>query len=64
VKEGVTELSTICSTELAVGEKCCGQSIPEPDSPGKELLNALQVTLPDAIPRKGVIVATRKKLAP
>lgn len=64
VEEGIAELATICSTELIVGGVCHAQTVPEPDSPGKELLKALRLTLPDAIPRKGIKVDTKRKLAP
>lgn len=64
VEEGMAELATICSTSLEIGGKCQCQMIPELDTPGQELLQALNVTLPDAIPMKGIQVDTKRKLSP
>ena len=64
VEEGIAELAMICSTELIVGGVCHAQTVPEPDIPGKELLRALDLSFPDAIPRKGIKVDTKRKLAP
>jgi len=43
------------------GQESC-QYIPQPNKTAKELLAALAVELPGALPTMGVLVATRKKL--
>ena len=61
VEEGIQELSTICSTETCVGTVTYNR-IPEPRKLGSQLIKALDITLPHAIPCQGIKVATRKKL--
>ncbi len=61
VAEGISELSTIDSSEIKIGEFSC-QQIPQPRDLGRKLLRSANVTLPEAIPWKGIKVATRKKL--
>ena len=62
VKEGIHELSCLCSTTVQVmGVKY--NEIPRPRKRAAELLDALEVKLPPAIPHRNVIVATRKRLA-
>lgn len=61
VKEGIQELSTICSTETHVGIVTYNR-IPEPRKLGSQLIKTLDITLPHAIPCRGIKVATRKKL--
>ena len=63
VEEGVKELNSICATDVLLGEVKY-QSVPRPRPMGNDLLQAIQVTLPDAIPSRGVQVDTRKKLTP
>ncbi len=62
VEEGIKQLTTLCATELHVkGQPRCNR-IPEPRESIRRLLSAAQVHLPDALPCKGIKVATRKKL--
>lgn len=62
VEEGIGQLTTLCATELHVnGQPRCNR-IPEPRESIQRLLAAAQVHLPDALPCKGIKVATRKKL--
>jgi len=62
VEEGIRQLTTLCATELHVnGQPRCNR-IPEPRESIQRLLAAAQVHLPDALPCKGIKVATRKKL--
>ena len=62
VEEGIRQLTTLCATELHVnGQPRCNR-IPEPRESIQRLLAAAQVDLPDALPCKGIKVATRKKL--
>ena len=62
VSEGIKELSTLCATEMKVKEKSLCNKIPEPRESIKKLLKAAKVKLPEALPCKGIKVATRKKL--
>jgi len=62
VEEGINQLTTLCATELHVnGQPRCNR-VPEPRELIQRLLAAAQVHLPDALPCKGIKVATRKKL--
>ena len=60
-EEGIQELSCLCATQTIIGDISI-QTIPEPRSLSKMLLEAANVTLPDAIPCRNVNVYTRKKL--
>ena len=61
VKEGIHELSSINNIITKVDRVKYNQ-IPKPREMGSKLLNALSVTLPEAIPCSDVSVSTRKKL--
>lgn len=61
VAEGISELSTIDSIEIKIGESSY-QQIPQPRDLGEKLLRLANVTLPEAIPCKDIKVTTRKKL--
>lgn len=62
VEEGIQELASIGTVELTlVGQARC-QVIPDPRPLGQQLLECLNITLPDAIPHRGITVATRKDL--
>ena len=61
VKEGINELSSINCITIEMGAVTYNQ-IPEPRELGSQLLAALSVTLPKAIPNSGIKVSTRKKL--
>lgn len=61
VAEGISELSTIDSIEIKIGESSY-QQIPQPRDKGEKLLRLANVTLPEAISCKDIKVATRKKL--
>jgi len=62
VEEGVNELSSICAIMVSYQEKAEFQSIPEPRTLGRALLDAAGFTLPEVLPGKDITVATRKKL--
>ena len=62
VQEGIDMLSTLCATQVIVKGKPGCNRIPKPARPLQRLLDAARVTLPEALPNKGVIVAPRKKL--
>jgi hypothetical protein len=62
VEEGLHQLQTLCSTEVKVkgGGSCL--RIPTPGPAASALLQALKVSLPEALPHTDVPVVTRKKL--
>jgi len=62
VEEGIKELETLCGTEILLKGKPCCVKIPRPRESGDALLKAAGVTLPEALPSRGIRVATRKKL--
>jgi transposase len=61
IEEGIGELSSLCATEVIIGDVHV-QTIPAPRERGELLLKRANVTLPDAIPCRKVNVFTRKKL--
>ena len=60
--EGVKQLSTICSMELKVKGNGTCLKIPKPRKELEELLKALGISIPEALPHREVPVVTRKKL--
>lgn len=64
VEEGIEELSHVCSLHVSYDGKPEFQTIPEPREMGKKLLETAQIVLPDVIPSRNIVVATRKKLVP
>jgi transposase len=62
VEEGLKELDTLCSTEVSIANGGCFHRIPEPRELSRQLLEAANVILPTALPSKGIVVATKKKL--
>jgi len=61
VEEGIAELSSLCATEVAIGNLSI-HTVPHPRDNIKELLEKADITLPDAIPCSKELVFTRKKL--
>jgi len=61
IEEGIDELSSLCATEVIIGDVHV-QTVPAPRERGELLLKRANVTLPDAIPCREVNVFTRKKL--
>ncbi len=62
VEEGIKALSTLCAAEVLVkGVVRCIQ-IPRPRKPVQQLPAAARISLPEALPSKGVVVTTKKKL--
>ena len=63
VEEGLDQLKTLCSTEVKVkgGGSCL--RIPTPREQSRQLLEALGITLPEALPHRNLPVVTRKKLS-
>ena len=62
VQEGLKELSTLCSMEIKVKDQGSCLKIPRPRKKSLELLKALDVRMPTALPHREVRVVTRKKL--
>ena len=62
VQEGLDELAGLCATEIVENgrARCC--RIPEPRESVRGLLEAAGVRLPEALPCRGVIVSTKRKL--
>ena len=62
VEEGLKELDKICAMNLSVkgGDACL--RIPEPSQATRELLDALDVKLPQFLPKSKVKVDTKRKL--
>jgi len=63
VEEGLHHLSTLCSTELVIEGKGACHHIPEPRETAQALLHALDIRLPQAIPKRRIRVVTKKKLS-
>lgn len=61
VEEGMNELNSVCGIDMSIRGSYC-RHIPEPRQLGQKLLRAAQVVLPEVLPHRGVVVATRKKL--
>ena len=62
VEEGLHHLSTLCAITMTVkGHPPC-LKIPRPRDTSRQLLTALKVTLPRALPHREIRVVTRKKL--
>jgi transposase len=61
IEEGIEELSTLCATEVVMGDLSIN-TMPTPREMGKELLERANVSLPDVIPCRKISVFTRKNL--
>ena len=61
IEEGIGELSSLCATEVVIGNLSI-QTIPTPRENGQMLLERADIALPDAIPCRRATVFTRKKL--
>jgi len=62
VEEGIKQLATLCSMEMKVKNEEPCLKIPRPRKESQDLLKALNIRLPLALPKRKVNVATRKKL--
>lgn len=61
--QGIAVLAGIHSIEMSFMHKPSVNTIPQPNATAARLLKASAVVLPDAIACRGVVVATKKKLA-
>ena len=62
IQEGLDELGSLCATEVLVHGSVRYNKIPTPRGTLAELLKLADVKLPEALPCRGVVVATRRKL--
>lgn len=63
VKDGIGQLATVCSMEGKIkGQDVCCVKIPQPREQSRQLLEALKIKLPEALPKRNIRVVTRKKL--
>jgi transposase len=62
VGEGLQDLTTICTMEVLIKGQARFNQIPQPRPMLQQLLDLAQVQLPEALPCKGIKVATRKQL--
>ena len=62
VEEGLKQLSTLCSMEMKVKNQALCLKIPRPRENSRQLLKALDIRMPVALPHRKVRVVTRKKL--
>ena len=61
-EEGLKQLATLSSMEVKVKNKGSVLKIPRPREQSRELLKALNITLPIVLPHRNINVDTRKKL--
>ena len=62
VEEGLEALAGLCATEVAVSGQARLIRIPRPRAELQQLLEAAGVRLPEALPSRGVVVSTKRKL--
>jgi hypothetical protein len=62
VLEGLAQLSTLCSMEMKVNGQGTCLRIPTPRQLSQELLDILEVQLPEVLPHKAIPIVTRKRL--
>ena len=61
LEEGIDELGSLRGIEMTIREATC-QRIPTPTGLSKQLLEAVDIKVPNVLPLRKVHVATRKKL--
>jgi hypothetical protein len=61
VAEGIDELGSVRGVDITLGTITC-QKVPRPVGLAEKLLESAAVRLPDILPARKVVVATRKKL--
>lgn len=61
VAEGIDELGSLRGVDITIGNVVC-QKIPKPVGLSEKLLQAANIRLPDVLPARKILVATRKKL--
>lgn len=63
VEEGIKRAGQLCATEMLVNGKPRCHRIPEPRADVGTLFKAAGVAIPEVLPYRGIVVATRKKLS-
>jgi len=61
VAEGIDELGSLRGVDITIGNVVC-QKIPQPVGLSEKLLHAANIRLPNVLPARKILVATRKKL--
>jgi transposase len=61
VQEGINELASLCAHQVSLNGSRHNQ-VPRPRGSVKRLIESACVRMPEALPSKGIIVATKKKL--
>jgi hypothetical protein len=62
VQEGLDQLSSLCTKELLQNGRVLCNEIPEPRESLRVLLQAADVRMPQALPARGAVVSTKRKL--
>lgn len=62
VEEALHELTQLCLNEVQINNSVSYNKIPQPREMIKRLIDAAHITLPTALPSRGVFVSTKKKL--
>ena len=63
VQEGLDQLSMLCMTKVQIKNHAPFHQVPTPRKEIQELLDAVQIRLPQVLPSKGIIVSTKKNLS-
>ena len=62
VQEGLDELASLCTKELVQNNRVLCNEIPEPRESVRVLLETAKVRMPEALPARGAVVSTKRKL--
>ena len=62
VQEGLDQLASLCATNVTIQDQLRCQKIPKPRPELRQLLDAAEIRLPEALPCKSVQVTTKRKL--
>ncbi len=64
VSEGLDALKTLGSMTVTLGSGHSLHQIPTPRPQSQQLLSALEIKIPNALPSKDLVVDTKRKLPP
>jgi hypothetical protein len=62
VQEGLDELASLCATQILENVRPLCNQIPEPRESVRILLESADVRMPEALPSRGAVVSTKRKL--
>jgi hypothetical protein len=62
VQEGLDELASLCTKEFVQNNRVLCNEIPEPRESVRVLLETAKVRMPEALPARGAVVSTKRKL--